>query len=310
MYNKLIFGAIAASFLFSSCGKTPTAAFKYEQPTQTVPSKVSFKNESINGKTYDWDFGDGKKSAEQTPSHDYKDPGTYTVTLRTVNGKKTHISTQTITVTMPKDAELYNYYHPKGNTFVELTTSLGTVKIVLFDDTPKHRDNFLKLVKEGFFNDLLFHRVIKGFMAQGGDPTSRGAAANKPLGFTGPGYQVPAEFRNNLAHIKGALSAARTGGPQNPEKESSGSQFYLVQGSGPIPEAQLDQMDARSGIKYTAEQRALYKMYGGTPFLDRDYTVFGQVIEGLDLIDKMCAVKTAPGDRPTEDLKMTVKIVE
>ena len=309
MSKKIIFGAIVATFLWSSCSKTPTAAFKYEQPTQNVPSKVSFKNETLNAKKYEWDFGDGKKSADQTPNHDYKEPGTYTVTLRALNGKKAHISTQTITVTMPKDAELYNYYHPKGNSFVELTTTLGVIKIVLFDNTPKHRDNFLKLTKEGFFNDLLFHRVIKGFMAQGGDPTSRGAAANKPLGFTGTSYQIPAEFRNELVHVKGALSAARTGGPQNPEKESSGSQFYLVQG-GPMNDAQLDQMEARSGSKYSAEQRTIYKMYGGTPFLDHDYTVFGQVVEGLDIIDKICAVKTAPGDRPMEDLKMTIRIVE
>jgi cyclophilin family peptidyl-prolyl cis-trans isomerase len=308
--NKILFIALSATILFSSCSKTPTAAFKYEQPQQGVPSKVTFKNESLNSKTYEWDFGDGKKATDVAPSHEYKSPGNYTVTLRVVNGKKEHISTQNITVTMPKDADLYNYYHPKGGgSVVELTTSLGTVKILLFDATPKHRDNFIKLVKEGFYNDLLFHRVIKGFMAQGGDPTSRGAAPNKALGFTGTSYLIPAEFKNELIHVKGALAAARTGGPQNPEKESSGSQFYIVQGN-LLNDNQLDQMEARSGVKYTVEQRALYKTYGGTPFLDHDYTVFGQVIEGLDVIDKMCAVKTAPGDRPVEDLKMTFKVSE
>ena len=204
---------------------------------------------------------------------------------------------------------MYNYYHPAGATHVELETSYGKIKIVLFDKTPKHRDNFLKLAKQGYFNDLLFHRVIKGFMIQGGDPDSKGAAAGRSLGMGGPGYQVPAEFVNDFIHVKGALAAARTGGPMNPEKESSGSQFYIVQGS-PINEQQLTQLESRSGIKYTAEQKALYAKYGGTPFLDHEYTVYGQVTEGLDVIDKIAAAKTASGDRPAEDVKMKITIIE
>ena len=287
----------------------PTSVFKYDQPRTEMPSKVTFKNESLNAKTQSWDFGDKQKSTDASPLHEYTEPGTYTVTLTTQNGKKTHQTTQTITVMAPKDAELYNYYRSKGKTYVTLTTSQGSVKILLFDVTPKHRDNFIKLVKDGFYNDLLFHRVIKGFMVQGGDPTSKNAAPDKGLGFTGPGYQVPAEFKNEVVHVKGALAAARTGGPSNPEKESSGSQFYIVQGS-PVNDGLLTQTEQRSGIKYSADAKAVYLKYGGTPFLDHEYTVFGQVVEGLDVIDKMAAVKTGASDRPVENLKMTIKIEE
>jgi peptidyl-prolyl cis-trans isomerase B (cyclophilin B) len=309
MNLRLVFGLFSLAIIAASCAKMPTSVFKYEQHRQEIPSKVTFKNESLNAKAQVWDFGDKQKSTDASPLHEYSEPGTYTVTLTTQNGKKTHQVSQTITVMAPKDAELYNYYRNKGKTYVSLTTSEGTIKILLFDATPKHRDNFIKLVKEGFYNDLLFHRVIKGFMVQGGDPTSKNAELTKALGFNGPGYQVPAEFKNDVVHVKGAIAAARTGGPMNPEKESSGSQFYVVQGS-PVNENLLMQTEQRSGIKYTADQKTLYLKYGGTPFLDHEYTVFGQVVEGLDIIDKMAAVKTGASDRPVENLKMTIKIEE
>lgn len=309
MNLRVVMGAVSLALLAASCAKMPISVFKYEQPRAEIPSKVSFKNESLNAKGQSWDFGDKQNSIDASPVHEYNEPGTYTVTLTSKNGKKTHQTSQTITVMAPKDTELYNYYRNKGKTYVTLTTSQGSIKIMLFDVTPKHRDNFLKLVKEGYYNDLLFHRIIKGFMVQGGDPNSKNADASKQLGTGGPGYQTPAEFKNEVVHVKGALAAARTGGPMNPEKESSGSQFYIVQGS-PVNEGLLTQTEQRSGIKYTPEQKTLYVKYGGTPFLDHEYTVFGQVIEGLDVIDKMATVKTAAGDRPVENLKMTVKIEE
>ncbi len=188
---------------------------------------------------------------------------------------------------------------------VVIETEYGNMTAVLYDETPQHRDNFIKLANEGFFDDLLFHRVIKGFMIQGGDPDSRGAAPGQRLGAGGPGYTIPAEFVDQHIHLKGALSAARTGGPSNPEKKSSGSQFYVVQGK-PVPEAQLNAMAQQKN--YTEEQKQAYKEKGGAPFLDRDYTVFGMVIEGLDVIDKIAAVQTAPGDRPVQDVKMKVRV--
>ena len=177
--------------------------------------------------------------------------------------------------------------------------------ILLYDNTPQHRDNFLKLVSENYFDDLLFHRVISGFMIQGGDPGSRDARPGQRLGSGGPGYTIPAEFDVENIHVKGALAAARTGGPSNPQKRSSGSQFYIVQGK-PVGDAELDMMGMRSGYNYPENHREAYKEAGGTPFLDREYTVFGMVTEGLDVIDKIAAVQTVPGDRPVEDVKMKI----
>jgi len=197
----------------------------------------------------------------------------------------------------------------KKNKMVEIITDFGTMKVRLYDETPLHRDNFIKLVEEGFYNDLLFHRVIKNFMIQGGDPNSRGAEPTTQLGNGGPGYTIPAEIKPGLFHKKGVLSAARLGDQMNPERASSGSQFYLVQGQ-KVPAATLQQFAARSGFTYTPEQIEAYETVGGTPHLDGQYTVFGEVVEGLDVIDKIAAVQTAPGDRPVQDVKMTMRIVK
>lgn len=192
---------------------------------------------------------------------------------------------------------------------VLISTPFGDMTAILYDETPQHRDNFLKLAREGFYDGTLFHRVIKGFMIQGGDPDSRGAAPGQRLGMGGPGYTIPAEFHPDLIHKKGALAAARLGGPQNPEKRSSGSQFYIVQGK-THNAAELNRIASRTGAFYTGEQIQIYQQLGGTPNLDTEYTVFGEVIDGIEVIDKIAAVKTAPGDRPVEDVQMTVKILE
>ena len=190
-----------------------------------------------------------------------------------------------------------------GNKYT-ISTEQGDMKITLLESTPKHTENFKKLVSEGFYNDLLFHRVIKGFMIQGGDPDSKGATALQPLGSGGPGYTIPAEI--GTPHFKGMLSAARLGGPSNPEKESSGSQFFIVQG-GPVSDEELTAIEQNKGIKYTPAQREKYLKVGGSPMLDADYTVFGEVIEGLEVIDKIANVETDPRDRPVKDVKMTIK---
>lgn len=189
---------------------------------------------------------------------------------------------------------------------VEITTDYGVMKVKLYNETPKHRDNFLKITKDGFYNGTLFHRVIKDFMIQGGDPNSKTAKAGQPLGNGDIGYTIPAEFNPACVHKKGALCAART---ENPEKASSGCQFYLVLGQ-KMSDADLDGMEKRNGIKYTPAQREAYRTVGGTPFLDMNYTVFGEVISGMEVLDKIGAVKTAPGDRPLQDVKMTVKVIK
>ena len=178
-------------------------------------------------------------------------------------------------------------------------TDYGDMKGILYNETPQHRDNFVKLAKSGYYDGTIFHRVISGFMIQGGDPDSKNAQPGQQLGGGGPGYTVPAEFNKALFHKKGALAAART---ENPAKASSGSQFYIVQGK-KIPAAQL-------GANYTDEQKKIYETVGGVPFLDNAYTVYGEITEGLDVIDKIAAVEKGPGDRPVKDVKMTIKLIE
>ncbi|MDP4276315.1 MAG: peptidylprolyl isomerase [Bacteroidota bacterium] len=249
----------------------------------------------------------------------------------------------------------------KKSNIVLIETSMGNIKIRLYDETPKHRDNFLKLVNEHYYDSLSFHRVIKDFMIQGGDPDSKGAPANKQLGAGGPGYEIPAEIvYPQLFHKRGALSAARTGDQVNPERKSSGSQFYIVWGQ-VYSEAQLKNMEQQkaqqamqayfnqlattrketiqtlyknkdqAGLdalqkelaaltqaefakhpnkgQFTPEQKAAYSTVGGTPFLDGDYTVFGEVIEGLDVVEKIQSCKTNSSDRPLSDIIMKMKVV-
>lgn len=234
---------------------------------------------------------------------------------------------------------------------VLVKTTEGDFEVLLYGDTPLHRDNFVKLAKEGYYDGTLFHRVINEFMVQAGDPDSKTASPGQQLGSGGPGYQIPAEFvYPKHFHKAGALAAARTGDQMNPERQSSGSQFYVVTGKVYTP-AELDQMERQmvqqqfyslanqrraeiarmqqahdeAGLnalqeeliaqaeelsKFTPEQREVYTTVGGTPFLDAQYTVFGEVISGMDTIKKIEKVETAPGDRPVNDVKILSMTVE
>ncbi|HET9744571.1 MAG TPA: peptidylprolyl isomerase [Chitinophagaceae bacterium] len=190
---------------------------------------------------------------------------------------------------------------------VLVQTTMGDIIIRLSDSTPLHRDNFLKLAKTGYYDSLLFHRVIKDFMIQAGDPNSKRAAGGQPLGNGGPAYTVPAEFRTTLFHKKGAIAAARTGDNVNPAKASSGSQFYIVQGK-TFTDGGLDTLETtRLNRKIPTAQRDVYKTIGGTPHLDQGYTVYGEVIRGLDVVDKIAAVQTSKAqdrDRPLQDVRI------
>lgn len=188
---------------------------------------------------------------------------------------------------------------------VLLQTNYGDIVVRLSDSTPLHRDNFLKLAKIGYYDSVLFHRVIKNFMIQAGDPESKSAKPGQPLGNGGPGYRIPAEFRSSLFHKKGVIAAARD---NNPEKASSGSQFYIVQGR-VFTDAGLDSVETYrlNGRKIPPGEREVYKTIGGAPHLDQSYTVFGEVISGLDVVDKIAAVTTSKGqdrDRPMEDVRI------
>ncbi|WP_262249955.1 peptidylprolyl isomerase [Parapedobacter soli] len=191
--------------------------------------------------------------------------------------------------------------------YIRIITPKGECLLKLYDETPLHRDNFVKLVREGYYNDLLFHRVINHFMIQGGDPNSRYAAEKQRLGEGGPGYTIPAEFNDSLFHKKGAIGAARD---DNPEKASSGSQFYLVQGR-TFSDRGLDSLEQvrLGGRKIPAYQREVYKTIGGTPHLDQSYTVFGEVISGIATIDSIAAVATDRYDRPQQDQRMEMVLL-
>ena len=242
---------------------------------------------------------------------------------------------------------------------VKIQTTLGDITVRLYDETPQHRDNFVKLAKEGYYDGTLFHRVIKDFMIQGGDPDSKGAPAGKMLGVGGPDYTIEAEIKSGLYHKRGALAAARQGDEVNPERRSSGSQFYIVWGQvyneGQLrqfsKQMEMQQMQAvfnalakehhdeimqmrrernRAGLQelqeklaaeaeaqvkaqgagMTDEQRAIYSTVGGTPHLDGQYTVFGEVEEGLDVVEMIQQTATARGDRPVDDIEMRVVVME
>ncbi len=198
---------------------------------------------------------------------------------------------------------------------VLMQTSYGDIIIRLSDSTPIHRDNFLKLVKTGFYDSILFHRVIQNFMIQAGDPTSRRATAGQPLGGGDNNYTIPAELRKSMFHKKGVIAAARQSDDVNPEKASSGSHFYIVQGK-IFTDAGLDSVETYrlKAVKIPPEQREVYKTLGGTPHLDQGYTVFGEVISGLDVVDRIAATPTSKGadrDRPLEDIRIIhVKLIK
>ncbi|MBN1132213.1 MAG: peptidylprolyl isomerase [Bacteroidales bacterium] len=192
---------------------------------------------------------------------------------------------------------------------IKIETTLGDIIILLYDETPLHRDNMIKLADQGFYDNLLFHRVISSFMIQGGDPHSAGAASGQRLGTGGPGYTVPAEFNRAYFHKKGALAAARQGDNVNPEKRSSGSQFYIVQGR-VLSVDELKMMEQR-GIHepFTEEEIKAYTTIGGTPHLDGAYTVFGEVVEGFEVIDRIASVPTDPYDRPQDDIVFKISVI-
>ncbi|MCS6796285.1 MAG: peptidylprolyl isomerase [Raineya sp.] len=192
----------------------------------------------------------------------------------------------------------------KKDSLVLIQTDYGDMLFVLYEQTPKHRANFLKLVREKFYDGLLFHRVIKDFMIQGGDPNSRNAKPGEMLGMGGLNYRIDAEFHPDLFHKRGALAAARD---NNPQKASSSCQFYIVQGR-TFTDEELDALSARLQIKFPVEHREFYKTKKGTPHLDQNYTVFGEMLEGFDVLEKIIAEPTDSRDRPLKDIRMKASI--
>jgi len=299
MRLKEIFLLLSLAVFVTSCSG-PKALFSINQEGTKAPMKVEVTNESKDAESYEWDFGDGYKSMDSLPSHRYLNSGRYKVKLKAKKGTKVSEHEQELIVEPPEECLVY------------IKTSEGDMIAKLFDETPGHRDNFIKLAGEKFYDSLLFllfHRVIEGFMIQGGDPKSKNAKKGATYGSGGPGYTLDAEIRQDLAHVKGALAAARTGDNTNPERKSSGSQFYIVHGKD-LSEAELKQFESRNGITYPPAIKKQYLENGGTPFLDQKYTVFGIVIEGIEVVDKITAKKTSKRDRPEEDVKMEIRVIK
>lgn len=196
-------------------------------------------------------------------------------------------------------------------TLVQIDTDMGKIKVKLFNDTPLHRDNFIKNVKEKRYDGLLFHRVIKQFMIQGGDIDSKDAPIEKHLGDGDPGYTIPAEIvYPKYFHKRGMLCAARTSDEENPERASSGTQFYIVTGKF-YTEMELDKMEKSDNKTITPEERQAYMLEGGAPHLDNKYTVFGEVVKGMKVVDKIQFVETNEEDRPLKNIKIkTMTIVD
>ncbi len=203
-------------------------------------------------------------------------------------------------ITLPASAQNKS----KKDYLVIITTEFGAMHAVLYDETPKHKANFVTLADTGFYNGTLFHRIIERFMIQGGDPASKKAQPGQLLGDGDVGYTVPAEFNDKFFHKKGALAAARD---NNPQKASSGCQFYIVQGK-KFTDDELAVQERRAGRKLTDAQRQVYKTLGGTPHLDGNYTVFGEVIKGLEILDTIAKQPRDARDRPQKDIPMQVTV--
>lgn len=184
-------------------------------------------------------------------------------------------------------------------TYVKLETTKGDIIFQLYDETLQYKNNFIRLVEEDFYDGVLFHRVIDEFMIQTGDPNSK-VGADGMLGSGGPGYRLDAAIQDSLYHKRGAVAAARD---NNPEKNSSGSQFYIVEGK-TYTEKELKRLESKKGISYTEEQIKAYTTIGGTPFLDREYTVFGEVVMGMDVVDAISNSKTNRSDKPLKDIRI------
>lgn len=229
--------------------------------------------------------------------------------------KTTLLALLTITITLTSCALSKSKNKDMNNqnlteTKVLIKTTMGDITVKLFSGTPYHSKNFKKLVEEGYYNGTLFHRVIQDFMVQGGDPNSKNAPAEKQLGNGGPEYTIPAEITPEYFHKKGALSAARTGDQMNPTRRSSGSQFYIVTGK-VYTNAELDKLEQQMFTKFSEKQRQAYTTTGGTPFLDGQYSVFGEVVEGIEIAEKISKVPKNQQDRPKTDIVINeMKIID
>jgi cyclophilin family peptidyl-prolyl cis-trans isomerase len=272
--------------VYSSCA--PKALFEVQKESSVVPTNISLKNLSKNSHEYIWEFSDGSTSTEVNPTLKLTKSGLQTIRLTSITGNK-------------KASFQHSFYLDAPDKCTALIkTNLGDMTVVLYDATPIHQENFIKLVKSNFYNNISFHRVISGFVAQVGDPSTI-PADKKSLNKTNPNYTLPAEIIDTMFHIRGTLAAARTPDEVNPRKESSGTQFYIIDGR-KQSESQIQDYGYAKGITYPKHIINEYIKNGGSPQLDGEYTIFGKVVSGFHIIEAIMEIKTDEKDRPIDDI--------
>jgi peptidyl-prolyl cis-trans isomerase B (cyclophilin B) len=272
------------------------ADFTFDGKETTIPTKIKFENTSRKSKAFEWKINDQLIAKTENVDYLFKESGRYTIVLTAQKGNKKSAVSKELIMKAPEEC------------LVLLSTSEGDILIKLYNNTLLHQDNLIKLLEENFYRDILFHRVIEGFMIQAGDPQSKNAAPGQRSGAGDLTYTLPNEINKENFHFKGALAAARVGDQANPEKRSSASQFYIVHGE-PVTESQLNNIELKFGFKYPEKVRKKYLAHGGAPQLDMNYTVYGEVIKGLEVVDKIATSKTDNGNRPTTNISILEFIV-
>lgn len=290
---RFLFVPFACGFLFLTSCRGPRAVFEVSGENHNAPVTVHFVNTSKGGETFLWDCGNGANPNGEKSSCDFLQSGRYSVKLKAITDKDTSVYSKDIIINAPEEC------------LIVMVTNFGKMVIRLLDETPLHRDHFINLVESGFYEGISFHRLIPGFVIQGGDPSTK---RSEPLKSEFDIPPVPAEFHQNHFHTRGAVAAARMNEDVNPKKESSPTQFYIVQGR-QVTEEQLSIFAAQKNIYYNPEISEKYRTLGGCPQLDMEYTVFGEVIEGLNIIDEMSKVSTDAGDKPKTEILIQKMIV-
>jgi len=284
---------VLAYLLFLVACSVPKAQFIIEEIENVVPVSLSFKNMSSDAESFQWSFGNDIYSTNEQDTVRYLHSGFYEIHLTATRGKKSSSYSQRIYLKAPEKC------------LVEIQTNFGLMTLELYNETPIHRDNFLKNIADGYYNDIRFHRIIRGFMAQAGDENTK---TDKSSIKGVKDILLDAEIRADVFHTKGALAMARQPDSVNPHKKSSNTQFYIVQGA-PVSMSSLENYEIEKNIEYPEEIKNLYKNLGGTPQLDKEYTIFGHLIDGFDVLDKIAGVSTDNSDKPLNDV-IILKITE
>lgn len=271
----------------------PKAHFEMDDYQNQVPVTINFKNLSTQALNYQWSFGNGDTSFVENPQTRYLQSGFHVISLKASKGNKQSVSSKRIFLKAPEKC------------LVDIETNYGIMTFELFNETPIHRDNFLQLVSEDYYEGIKFHRVIRGFVIQAGDEKTK-SLGNSQMARSEK--TLDSEIDKDLYHTKGALAMARQPDQVNPKKKSSSTQFYIVHGSS-VSANTLENYEIEKDKPYPNEIKKKYKNLGGSPQLDQEYTIFGHLIEGFEVLDKIANVSTDNSDKPLEDIKI-IRVTE